>query len=520
MEVLRSFSEDQIEKPQENDAPSEGPPFARYRVLYTVYALALATSVFAWFIAVRAPLRSDELGTYWQIKEGFSEIWARHFLTLSSPEHAYILWFATKIFGRSEAALRIPSILAMLGAVYVLYLAARELFDRDVAIIAAVIFCLHPIIIFESIDARPYAFAALVTNTAILILLRLRRDNSNWLAALFGISAACIVWFQFLFIDILPALVLCFFVVKICDRKTLWRQFGIALAAFTLTFLPVIPIMLFLFRTSETHVYESAPNLSDLVWTLSPMWLLLCFCLVGSLALSLSALKPRQGDSQNRFERRNILVCASLALIPILILYGMSVGTSLHAFATCHRTNAIPGIALCWAIAVSRIRSRALRLLFCVLLVAFHAPMYLTPPNALKHGYAWKYALEYVEKNASVDGAPVLICSDMPEADYTPMPVDSAKESKLFAPLSYYKVSERVVPLPRGLNDEAKRVGAGFLQEATRKNERFLAVAVEPSYGTLDWLAQSASATHSVRKLGVFDGIEVMEFMPRAGQAH
>src|ERR1035438_434947 len=145
MEVLRSFSEDQIEKPQENDAPSEGPPFARYRVLYTVYALALATSVFAWFIAVRAPLRSDELGTYWQIKEGFSEIWARHFLTLSSPEHAYILWFSTKIFGRSEAALRIPSILAMLGAVYVLYLAARELFDRDVAIIAAVIFCLHPI---------------------------------------------------------------------------------------------------------------------------------------------------------------------------------------------------------------------------------------------------------------------------------------------------------------------------------------------------------------------------------------
>ena len=36
--------------------------------------------------------------------------------------------------------------------------------------------------------------------------------------------------------------------------------------------------------------------------------------------------------------------------------------------------------------------------------------------------YSWKYALEFVEKNASADNAPVLICSDIPEADHMPMP--------------------------------------------------------------------------------------------------
>jgi len=118
--------------------------------------------------------------------------------------------------------------------------------------------------------------------------------------------------------------------------------------------------------------------------------------------------------------------------------------------------------------------------------------------------------------SASTDKAPVLICSDLPEADYETMPLDSAKESSLFAPLSYYRLSVPVVPLPRALNDEARRVGSQFLDEAAMKHERFLAAGYESSYATLDWLAQSAAGTNSVRKLGIFDGVEVLEFVPRS----
>jgi hypothetical protein len=99
------------------------------------------------------------------------------------------------------------------------------------------------------------------------------------------------------------------------------------------------------------------------------------------------------------------------------------------------------------------------------------------------------------------------------------MPLDSAKDSPFFAPLSYYKLSVPVVPLPNQLNGEAMRVGSRFLQEAAQKHERFLAIAYK-QYGTLEWLAQMAAATHSVRKLGVFDGVEVLEFVPRTGLVH
>jgi len=154
-------------------------------------------------------------------------------------------------------------------------------------------------------------------------------------------------------------------------------------------------------------------------------------------------------------------------------------------------------------------------LIACVVLVAISAFFSYSSPFSRQHFYTWKYALEVAEQNASTDGASVLICSDFPEADNATMPLDSAKKSPFFSPLSYYRLSVPVVPMPRALNDEAMRVGSRFLQEAATKHERFLAVAYKPSYATLDWLAQSAAATHSVRKLGIFDDIEVLEFVPR-----
>ncbi|MGC2514181.1 MAG: hypothetical protein WA383_06630, partial [Terriglobales bacterium] len=141
----------------------------------------------------------------------------------------------------------------------------------------------------------------------------------------------------------------------------------------------------------------------------------------------------------------------------------------------------------------------------------------LTSPSSKLHGYTWKYALELAEKSASADNSPVMICSDFPEADVVPMPEGTAvKDSGLFAPLAYYPLSVPVVGLPRALNDEAFRVASAFLQTAARRRERFLALAYRPSYRTLDWIVSSASGTHSARELGVFDGIKVLEFIPRA----
>jgi Dolichyl-phosphate-mannose-protein mannosyltransferase len=483
---------------------------------YVIYALAATLAISTWFLAIRAPLWLDETISFFVIKGGFSQILSRQGWP-GVPAYPYILWLWVKAVGTGELALRISSVLAMLGAVYLLYRSARELFDSDVAVIAAIVFCLHPIIISEAIDVRPYSFAALAITSSIFVLVRLRHNDSNWLAALFGLSAACIVYFQFLFVVILPALILCFFAIKAGAPKILWRQFWVALVTFALAFLPVIPGLRYMFHTSGVHVYAEGPAFWQLRAALAPSRIALCIA-----ATLFVAGAARRLDLRRLREGGTILFCGSLALVPILILYCVSIGTSIHIFLDRYCIVAVPGIALCWAWVMWLINSRTMRLMSCIALVAVTVSHSFTSPNSGVHNYTWKYALEVAEKSAAADNAPVLICSDLPESDHLPMPVGSAiKDNALFAPLSYYQLSVPVVPLPRALNAEAIQAGAQFLREAGQRHERFLALAFEPSYETLDWLASNAEGTHRVHELGVFDRVKVLEFIPRmpAGNA-
>jgi 4-amino-4-deoxy-L-arabinose transferase-like glycosyltransferase len=476
-----------------------------------VYGLLLIASFAIWMIAIRAPLWLDETVSMYLIQGGLKGMASRH-VWPDSPTYSCLLWLWTKVMGRGEILLRVSSLLPMLGAVYLLYRAARELFDREAALFAAIVFSLHSIIIFAAIDIRPYAFAALATNASILALVRLRHDTSNWMAAGFGFAAACIVQFQLLFAVILPALLVCFVAARRDNLRALSRQLAVALPVFAVACLPAIPRLLYMAHTSGTHVFAENPTLLELGSTLTLRGG--SFILVGAAVLAAT-----KGRLNLRIEDDGwtILLCLSLALVPILVLYGLSVGTTVHVFVPRYRLVAVPGIALCWAWLFSRMSSEPLRILACAAMIAATAYIHLTTPFLRQHQYSWKYAIDFMEKNASADGAPVLMCSDIPEADYMPMPRGAAiLDSGILPPLSYYPLTVPVTPLPRALNDEARRDGEEFLQHQAARRQRFLATAFVQSFATLDWLAKAGAGRFAVRPLGQFDGVRVWEFTPQA----
>jgi 4-amino-4-deoxy-L-arabinose transferase-like glycosyltransferase len=479
------------------------------KVLYGIYALALTVSISTWFLAIRSPLWLDETVSYFIVKGKVSEILSRQGWP-GVPAYFYFLWLWTRALGTQEITLRLLSVLAMLGAAYLLYRTAQELFDRDIALIAAIVFCLRFSIRFAAIDIRPYAFAALAINASLFTLVRLRRSNSYRMAALFGFLAASIVYFQFLFVVVLLPLVICLFAFCEGDRGIWWRQRGIALLVFALAFLPVVPGMRYLFHTSGIHVFEDPPLFAYLVRALAQKRMVYVLAVV-----FLVAAATRGVDWRRRPATWPTLLCASMALIPILILYEVSVHTSLHIFVPRYRIVAAPGTALCWAWLVSRMNSRALRLMFCVGIVTVSAYYTFSSPLARLHDYSWKYALELVERNAAPDNAPVLLCSDLPESDYMPLPVGAAvKDSALFAPLSYYPLSVPVVALPRGLNDQAKQIASRFVRQAAQHHQRFLAVGFMASWETLDWISDYSDPSYDMRELGTLDNVQVLEYTP------
>jgi len=483
------------------------------RVLYAIYAAAVAAGISVWFLAIRAPLWLDETSSFWQISAGFRNILPRRGLV--SAAYPYILWLFTRVTGTSEVGLRILSVVAMMGAVYLLYRAAEELFGREIAFIAAAIFAIHPLVIFSSIDARPYALGTLAITASIFLLVRLRKSNSMWLAAGFGACAGLIVHFHLLFGTVLPVLALCFFLMKAGEPRVLWRQLGVAAGVCVVVALPVIGDFLAILRGRQMYVFEkSTASLADLGWTIAPGWLV---WIVAGLILIGAA--TRSIDLQSRIEPWRVVLCAGAGVVPLFILYAVTAATPTNVFVDRYRLAGIPGVALLWGLVLSRVESRWLRVAFCVAAVSATCYQYYRSPFSHLHKYTWKYALELAERNASADGAPVVVCSDFPSSDYFPMPQGEAvKDSPMFTPLAYYKLRVPVVGLPRALNDEAKRDGAEFVANAAARKQRFLALGWEPSYDTLHWLVNIASQNYEVRVLGQPDGVVVLEFDPREAE--
>lgn len=470
-------------------------------------AFALTFSVADWFSAIRSPLWLDETNSYWSISQGFWKIWAHQ--GLSFPAYTYILWATKSLFGSSEVALRMPSVVAMLFAVYVLYLIARRFFESDVAGIVAVIFCIHPFVSFAAIDARPYAFATLAANCSILCLLRWMESNTTMRAVIFGITLAGVFYFHYLFSVILAALALVFVVFKPKEWKSYRRNFAISMVPFGLMMLPVIPRLLWMVHTTESHVYLGRPRAADLLITAVPGNVALVFVGAVFIAIIVGKLVPPKHE-----RGETIPTCLLLAVVPLLFLFIISSYTPVHIFAERYRLVALPGVALCWGLLASRLNSTIVRTIFCLGIIACTFNEF--PGTTWKsHGFSWKDALEVADASAAKTRAPILICSGLRESTFRPMPTSDIEQSDLFAPLSYYKVHAPVVPLPRDLNQETKRQVEKFLARAVPDRERFLVLGHSESQPTTKWITSETAATYQPRELGTYDEMTVTEFVPR-----
>jgi hypothetical protein len=288
------------------------------------------------------------------------------------------------------------------------------------------------------------------------------------------------------------------------------RQLGVAAGCFAVLMIPVVSRLWYLHQTQNTHIFSDAPTLPSFLRALGPG--VVPFVAAGLIFVAAIMRKLRTPDGRSA---GHFIVCATLGVVPAAILYLVSVNTPIHVFVERYEGVAVPGIALCWAWIFTLVDSRMLRVLACVALVAWSAYQYYTSPFGGMHGYSWKYALAVADANASRDAAPILMCSDLPEADFH-MPSVPVADSALFSPISYYKVHTTVVPMPRALNEQAQMIGRDFLLQAAANHQRFLAMGFGPSYPTLQWLIRMTAMTHTTQVIGTYQGIAVIEFDPTA----
>jgi mannosyltransferase len=402
---------------------------------------------------MRSSFWLDETGTYLIIKDGLATTFTRaiHW-SGQSPLYYLIASLAHLAGGRTEVMLRLPSLIAMIGAAWLLYKLALRLFDSDTARFAVLVFACSEQVAFAAADARPYALALLLLIASVRLLVRWL-DSARWLYAAGYVLLALLTMYAHILLGIalvghgLYALYRSRSegVVKPAALLVAWVVIG-------LLSLPLVPQLLIIFRTRDSHAFAGAPNISEFLASIAPPFIV--------APLGLGLLIGWLGSSRLSWERgknilapkESVILALGWALLPLTALYLFSVLTRSDLFLPRYYVSAAPGLALlfgCGIRALATVPARA----FAAAVLVISASLTF---GALQHGDEdWGGAMAKVRALTTGGDTPVLIASGFLEAtDPDTFAVPGQREA-LFAPLALYPAGGNLIRLPIRLDEKS-----------------------------------------------------------------
>jgi mannosyltransferase len=204
----------------------------------------------AALIVLAALLRLGTLGeqSFWY-DEAFTPVHVLHTslgATLRSVVHRentpplwYLLaWADARVLGDGAIALRLPSALAGILTVPVVWAIGNELAGRRAAVIGAAIVAVNPLFVWYSQEARAYGLYVLMAALALLWFVRLRRRPTAARAVMFALTGALALLSHYFAVFLLIPMAL-----WLLRERALRRSALPALAAIGLVGLALLPLI-------------------------------------------------------------------------------------------------------------------------------------------------------------------------------------------------------------------------------------------------------------------------------------
>jgi hypothetical protein len=239
--------------------------------------LLLVSIVRLWLMPLGSSFWVDETATAFVVHYG-----AQDPSFAAAPQVPASIYYALpraaeKLLGFSEAAYRLPSLLLMGLALWVVArLAARLIHPRAAWFAAFACLALHGID-DQAADARPYALGTAVAALGVWFLVRWL-DTGRWRDALAFAAMAALLWRVHLLFAPFYLVFAIYTLARLGQGKSAvrWRQAAAIFGAVGLALVPVAVQAAGLLRHAGSHVIVAPPGLRDLANALKYGLLLVC----------------------------------------------------------------------------------------------------------------------------------------------------------------------------------------------------------------------------------------------------
>ena len=178
------------------------------------------------------------------------------------PLYYSFMHYWINLFGDSAISVRFPSVIFALISIFVAYRLARTLFNKNTALLSALILSTSALSIEYSQNARSYTLLALLSLLSFYFFLQLLQKNSFRSSILYTISTILLVYTHHYAIFILVSQNIFFFTVYIfnTNRKHLTlRQWILLQLLFFVLYLPIIYLAMHADALSDSY-WMNAPN--------------------------------------------------------------------------------------------------------------------------------------------------------------------------------------------------------------------------------------------------------------------
>lgn len=153
-------------------------------------ALMILSGVFHALL-LNQPMTHDEAYTYIGfISRGFWAVISDYHLPNNHILYSVFAYLSVHLFGNAPWTMRFPAFLAGIALIPAIYLAARNYFNRETALLSSGIIAIFPVFALYGVSARGYAQLALLSVLLWWLANRLLREKNLFLWLLFILVAA------------------------------------------------------------------------------------------------------------------------------------------------------------------------------------------------------------------------------------------------------------------------------------------------------------------------------------------